>query len=186
MFFGNVETSYGNGRVTCIATKAFAKEELDESIQEVCTSCRRRSFITPGRRGLRCPRRFLRCYPYRATFDFECYFNDEGLPPDSDRVRWSARHVPLSVSEASNVPGHEDGQCYVTNGESNKCVEYMMAHLITISDVAYESLLTSYKDVLDCLKERGIVRNEVAAISHNEYQNEEKRVNPYKTLDKLL
>ena len=41
---GNVETPYGNGHITCIATKAFAKEELDEYIQEVCTSRRRRSF----------------------------------------------------------------------------------------------------------------------------------------------
>ena len=47
----------------------------------------------------------LRYYPYRATFDFECYFNDERLPSDSDKLQWSARHVPLSVSVASNVPG---------------------------------------------------------------------------------
>ena len=65
----------------------------------------------------------LRYYPYRATFDFECYFNDERLQPDSDRVQWSARHVPLSVSVASNVPGHDDAQCYVTNGDSDKLVE---------------------------------------------------------------
>ena len=41
---GNVGTPCGNGSVTCIATKAFAKEELDEFIQEMCTSRRRRSF----------------------------------------------------------------------------------------------------------------------------------------------
>ena len=40
----NVETPYGNGRIFCGATKAFAREELDERIQEVCTSRRRRSF----------------------------------------------------------------------------------------------------------------------------------------------
>ena len=74
----------------------------------------------------------LRYYPYRATFDFECYFSDERLPADSDTLQWSARHVPLSVSVASNVPGHEDAQCYVTNGDSDKLVEDMMAHLIII------------------------------------------------------
>ena len=45
----------------------------------------------------------LRFYPYRATFDFECFFDGENLPADSDRVQWIARHVPLSVSLASNV-----------------------------------------------------------------------------------
>ena len=44
-------------------------------------------------------------YPYRATFYFECFFDGENLPADSDRVQWIARHVPLSVSVASNVPG---------------------------------------------------------------------------------
>ena len=93
---------------------------------------------TPGRRGLRCHRRF-EIYPYRATFDFECYFSDERLPSDSDKLQWSPRHVPLSVSVASNVPGHEDAQCYVTNGDSDKLVEDMIAHLITLSDAAYDS-----------------------------------------------
>ena len=42
----------------------------------------------------------LRYYPYRATFDFECYFNDERLPTNTDHVEWIASHVPLSVSSA--------------------------------------------------------------------------------------
>ena len=57
----------------------------------------------------------LRYYPYRATFDFECWFDTEQLPSDSDKVHWVARHVPLSVSVASNVPGHERVQCLVTD-----------------------------------------------------------------------
>ena len=61
----------------------------------------------------------LRFYPYRATFDFECFFDGEDLPANSDRVQWIARHVPLSVSVASNVPGHEPPRCYVTDGDSD-------------------------------------------------------------------
>ena len=128
----------------------------------------------------------LKYYPYRATFDFECYFSDERLPSDSDKRQWSARHVPLSVSVASNVTGHEDAQCYVTNGDSDKLVEDMMAHLITLSDAAYESLLPSYKDVLACLKERASVWDEVAATAHDDDENGKKTVNPYKTLEKQL
>ena len=128
----------------------------------------------------------LKYHPYRATFDFECYFSDERLPSDSDKLQWSARHVPLSVSVASNVTGHEDAQCYVTNGDSDKLVEDMMAHLITLSDAAYESLLPSYKDVLACLKERASVWDEVAATAHDDDENGKKTVNPYKTLEKQL
>ena len=49
----------------------------------------------------------LRFYPFRATFDFECFFDSKNLPADSDRVQWIARHVPLSASLASNVPGYD-------------------------------------------------------------------------------
>ena len=96
----------------------------------------------------------LRYYPYRATFDFECYFDRDNVPADSDRVQWIARHVPLSVSLASNVPGHEDAQCYITNGDSDKLVADMMAGLVAVSDAAYESLLPSYESVLNELEAR--------------------------------
>ena len=77
-------------------------------------------------------------------------------------------------------------QCYVTNGDSDKLVEDMMAHLITLSDAAYDSLLPSYKYVLDNLKEQASVWNEVAATAQNDDQNGKKTVNPYKTLEKQL
>ena len=125
----------------------------------------------------------LRYFPYRATFDFECYFSDERLPVNSDKLQWSARHVPLSVSVASNVPGHEDAQCYVTNGDSNKLVADMMVHLTAISDTAYDSLLPSYADVLEELKTRKEAWDEE---EEEEEENGKKTVNPCKTLEKQL
>ena len=99
----------------------------------------------------------LRYYPYRATFDFECYFSDERLPSDSDKLQWSARHVPLSVSVASNVTGHEDAQCYVTNGDSDKLVEDMMAHLITLSIRQRQTSMVGTSRTVEC--ERGFKCN---------------------------
>ena len=128
----------------------------------------------------------LRYYPYRATFDFECYFTGDNLPADTDHVQWSARHVPLSVSVASNVPGYEPTLCFVTDGDADKLVEAMMVHLITLSDAAYDSLLTAYKYVLDNLKEQASVWDEVAATAHDDDENGKKTVNPYKTLERQL
>ena len=126
----------------------------------------------------------LRYYPYRATFDFECYFTGDNLPADTDHVQWSARHVPLSVSVASNVPDYEPALCFVTDGDADKLVEAMMVHLITLSDAAYDSLLTAYKYVLDNLKEQASVWDEVAATAHDDDENGKKTVNPYKTLER--
>ena len=83
----------------------------------------------------------LRFYPYRATFYFECFFDGENLPTDSDRVQWVAHHVPLIVSVASNVPGHETPRFYVTDGDSDKLVGAMMSCLSAISDSAFDRLI---------------------------------------------
>ena len=129
----------------------------------------------------------LRYFPYRATFDFECYFSDERLPVNSDKLQWSARHVPLSVSVASNVPGHEDAQCYITNGDSDKLVADMMSHLRAVSDAAFESLKPSYESVLDklkMLKEEWDSAEEECGLeeAESEANADESKTNPFKKL----
>ena len=119
----------------------------------------------------------LRYYPYRATFDFECFFDRHNLPADTNTLQWSARHVPLSVSMASNVPGHEDAQCYITNGDSNKLVEEMVNNLITISDAAYDSLKPSYGSVLNELEARKEAWDDAESEA-----NAEDKTNPFNTL----
>ena len=95
----------------------------------------------------------LRYYPYRTTFDFECWFDTARLPLDSDKVQFMARHVPLSVSVASNVPGYEQAKCLVTDGDTNKLVSAMMDILRSMSDAAYDKIKDSYEDVLGDLAE---------------------------------
>ena len=124
----------------------------------------------------------LRYYPYRATFDFECYFDGENIPTNTDHVQWIARHVPLSVSVASNVPGYEPAQCYITDGDSDKLVEEMMNNLIAISDAAYDSLLPSYVDVLADLDARKHAWEEETKEAGEEEEGEESKTNPFNTL----
>ena len=130
----------------------------------------------------------LRYYPYRATFDFESYFSDERLPANSDKLQWSARHIPLSVSVASNVPGHVAPCCFITDGDSDKLVADMMRHLHTISDAAYESLSASYADVLDQLKARKESWDDAESEANTEEEENEKesKTNPFNTLAEQL
>ena len=129
----------------------------------------------------------LRYYPYRATFDFECFFDRHNLPADTNTLQWSARHVPLSVSMASNVPGHEDAQCYITNGDSDKLVADMMSHLHAVSDAAFESLKPSYESILDklkMLKEEWDSAEEECGLeeAESEANADESKTNPFNTL----
>ena len=130
----------------------------------------------------------LRFYPFRATFDFECFFDRDNVPADSDKVHWIARHVPLSVSLASNVPGLEPAQCYVTDGDSDKLVADMMSHLHAVSDAAFESLKPSYESVLNELearKEAWDSAEEECGLEEAENEDEvarKNRTNPFKKL----
>ena len=90
---------------------------------------------------------------------------------------------------ASNVPGYEPAQCYITDGDSDKLVEEMMNNLIAISDAAYDSLLPSYVDVLadlDARKHAWEEETKEAEEEEEEAENGKKTVNPYKTLEKQL
>ena len=125
----------------------------------------------------------LRYFPYRATFDFECFFTGDNLPADTDHVQWVARHVPLSVSVASNVPGYEPALCFVTDGDADKLVGCMMTRLNTISDAAFASLLPLYADVLADLDARKYAWEEdIKEAEEEEEEAEGGRNNPYKTL----
>ena len=131
-------------------------------------------------------------YPYRATFDFECFFDGENPQADRDRVQWIARHVPFSVSVASNVPGHETPRCYVTDGDYDKLVGTMMRGLITISDAGFDMLIPSYDNVLNELEGRKVAWDEAERNAlkektskqedDEEVEIEEVKTNPYKTL----
>ena len=96
---------------------------------------------------------WLRYYPYCATYDFECWLDTTQRPSDNDKVHLVARHVPLSVSVASNVPGHEQVQCLVTGGDAKKLVADMMDILVSMSDAAYEEIKYSYEDMLEQVAE---------------------------------
>ena len=76
-------------------------------------------------------------YPFRATFDFECYFDTSHLPPNSPKVHWLARHENLSVSICSNVPGFSLPCCFINEGDPSQLVDRFMTYLHKISDAAY-------------------------------------------------
>ena len=94
----------------------------------------------------------LRFYPFRATFDFECYFDNSDLPPNSPKVDWLARHEILSVSICSNVPGFSLPCCFINEGDPNQLVDRFMNYLNKISNAAYKMLTKVYEDVFDSLK----------------------------------
>ena len=116
-----------------------------------------------------------RYYPYRATFDFECYFDDTNLSASSSHRQWLARLEVLSVSIASNIEGHTEPRCFVSNGNPKEVVGKMMSELECMSNDAYESLQDRFEDVFEQLNALRMAWSEKEAAMDEE---EDEKKNP--------
>ena len=75
-------------------------------------------------------------YLFRATFDFEAYFSKKFFSEITGLLQRNAKHIPLSVSIASNVPGYVKPLCFI-NG---KGVEEMMQKMLKyLEEISYHS-----------------------------------------------
>ena len=92
----------------------------------------------------------LRFHKYRATFDYEAYMYKE--PEDTRKQNnpagYECRHVPMSCSIASNVPGHEGPVCLVSSGSPQDLVSQMLTVLNDISRAAYSLYRELFEGVL--------------------------------------
>ena len=89
----------------------------------------------------------LRFFKYFATFDFESMFSKTDLPENTAKLEWENKHVPLSVSVCSNVPGYQDAKCFITNGNSHDLIKEFVDYLVNISQESYRLLLNDFEAV---------------------------------------
>ena len=95
-----------------------------------------------------------RYFPYHATFDLECSFDQEKAQElkNTDKLNWQSSHVPLTVSVCSNVPGYQAPKCFVSNGGPNEFISEFIQYLTKISLKSSSLLREQYADVLEALK----------------------------------
>ncbi len=93
----------------------------------------------------------MKYFPYRATYDFECYFEEVGQnsSQQTSKLRVEARHVPLSVSVASNVPGYDKPKHFVTNGNAQELLDGMVVYLEEISRASYETMQPDFQPIFE-------------------------------------
>ncbi|GFS19334.1 zinc finger protein 546-like [Elysia marginata] len=93
-------------------------------------------------------------YPFRATYDFECYFTKNDIPTTStSKTSYTARHVPLSVTVCSNVPRFENPMCLISDGDPQNLVDRMGDYLEEISTSAFQILRqTCFKEAFEYLE----------------------------------
>ena len=102
-------------------------------------------------------------FPFRATYDFETYFEKDNLPTtkkQESKTVYTARHVPLSVSVCSNVPGYEVPKFFCSKNEPQHLVDEFVDYLEEISRESFERMKEEYASVYDEIAEREIKERE--------------------------
>ncbi|XP_070178816.1 uncharacterized protein, partial [Littorina saxatilis] len=96
-------------------------------------------------------------FPYRATYDFEVFFDSRDLPQPKKqdaKTHYTCKHVPLSVSVCSNVPSFEEPVCFISTGDAQELVNKMVDHLERISDYSFGLLKERFADIYEQLDEK--------------------------------
>lgn len=93
----------------------------------------------------------LKFYPYRVTFDIECY-----LPKSTDKstskITFDNDHKLMSLSVCSNIPEYNTPVCLVSDGDSDKLVENFVQYLEHLSETAAELCRHKYTPLINQLK----------------------------------
>ena len=98
-----------------------------------------------------------RYFPYRATYDIECFLKRPSKP-DSDKTTYSAEHELVSVSVCSNVPGYTNPKCFVLkkDGDQPTLVKEFLDYLVCISESSALLLREYYVEYLDQISESSL------------------------------
>ena len=81
--------------------------------------------------------------PLLLYIDLECLFSQQDLPDGTDKLQFTARHIAMSFSVASCIPGEEAAHCEISDGDTAALVAKLVnklenAMLHTLLKVKYE------------------------------------------------
>lgn len=101
-------------------------------------------------------------YPFRATFDIECFMKPvQDVDGSTKQLVYSSKHELMSISVQSNVPGFDKPVCFVSEGNPEQLVDMFVTHLLATSECAYNILLQENSDILDALDSKITERNQL-------------------------
>ena len=94
----------------------------------------------------------LRYSRYIATYDIESILSREDTPSNTDKTSYTQKHVLVSVSVCSNIPGYTNPKCFVY-GRCESVVHCFVAYLIEISVTKYELALPEFEVYLEQIED---------------------------------
>jgi hypothetical protein len=116
-----------------------------------------------------------RVYPYFITYDTEAYLSKD-VPETTSSIHWQSRHIPLSISVCSNMPGFTEPVCFINRGEPEGMVRAWMCTMLCIAYTANNLLkerFCSQLDKLQTLSGEENTRNQKRSEQEEEEEEEE-------------
>ena len=98
-----------------------------------------------------------RVFPWFLVFDFEAMLLST-QEPKSEKLAWTAEHVPISVSICSNVEGFKTPHCIV-DPNTNELVAQMVQYMSLISIKSYEFAKAKFAEAYTKLDQ--VIQSEV-------------------------
>ena len=86
-------------------------------------------------------------FKYFALYDFESIL-DPLKDKSGNKLKWTHKHIPVSVSVSSNVPGFTEPKC-VINSEPSSLVKSLLEYLHNISDRSYSLHKATLQHILN-------------------------------------
>ena len=80
---------------------------------------------------------------YFVVFDFECMLRKKNIK--KRKTTYTQKHVPISYSLCSNIPGYTEPICKIRNNSEKNFIQEFVKRLNQISDKAYHILLDKYR-----------------------------------------
>lgn len=92
----------------------------------------------------------LRYNPYFICYDFEAMLNK--IDENQKNTKWTAQHIPISVSVCSNIPNFTEAVCIVNeNNNLNEFINKFVQLLIKMSKLAGDILKFKYEQIYNKL-----------------------------------
>jgi len=124
-----------------------------------------------------------RTFPWFIVFDFEAMLT-KSQERNSEKLQWTQKHVPISVSVCSNVPDYDQPRCFVDD-DLNGLVESMIAYMEDVAETAATLAEEKWQWVETKLQKmineaEDVVLDEDETVSDDETETDEEEKNPLK------
>ena len=110
--------------------------------------------------GIHIPENMRFC-KYFAVFDYEVTQESTDLPEDTTKVNWKGKHIPLSYSIHTNLPGYDEPIFEARSEDGCQAlVDHMVDHLLEMARIQRNILYTQLETYFNQIDEFIAVANE--------------------------